>query len=1091
SQREPQGCRWGRRRGLPLGGAAVMRMRRLAPLHADAGAQAARAASGTETRTDTREPPPAPGAVPGADAAARDVSGILQDDLPLAVDTFLQAASEIETAEALATPAAASRALGPSARLDQTARRLRDASWRCPLGADAAECLAAVMSPVLPELQRVVTLVGGVDARSLRESGAAAVLLSAATLGLRMSALYCALASCLGAPVALIVEEIGIAIVRCLKHCVREVVAPLFGAAEGGRRGGGAQAAQRAEAASEADQCSNAELFSAAADAMHGLHEFLSRHSLGDDQLHQLIHMAVGVFFFQEPCFRLCAEAEELLCTIFGRREDLRSSVVSELLQMVPKLPSGRRARRFQLPVSDDSPDSGLSVWTHLLLRLTQCTCLPLREPLGATTEPDLAVVLGRRSAAQMAIVQLTSGLIHRLLLTRSRDDEVRAVLDELVDELLLVAYKPPWPGAPALLRTLTQQLIGIVQPEKKKVSTDALAREYALKLMSKVLTRLWHHHVEAEKACIRLPAWTTPPEQVPRDERLMQHIALRVSMEDGREMPWTAAAKAVRAWDAELLLSTTDEDQSGLCSFTDDIVFRYLVMAHLEDERSVPARCPPVERGGSVSLSACVLPAGHPIHAWSFLVCDWAEASARAHRQRSAELGDDPRKAGKAKSKVGQDSALERFLACGWVSRTLLSGEGSSWRSAGGRRVLMPFAVYKAYRQLRDAEFEGLRKAALDCIVVQANGPAASMRKSAVRALSDVIDIDGAVLSMKPVEETIDMRLRDESAWVRQVSLDVLGRTLEAGMEPAVQEGAAPPVLRGEDSRTASVSAMLLRFHKTVRGRVHDTSVLVRRQASKILSAFVLNHPGHPDVIEVALDLLRRCSDSEALRNLVLGTFELLWFMEEEPTRGAALQLARVVDASRGAESGRGDVLGELLRRFRKNIGARKASKGYEFAIRRWTTLLLNEFVHTHGGPADGQQDRPKKKLRIKTTSSDGKLGEAEERWVQRRSLLSTLEAGILCFSSSATGCSTALPERPALGPNRLDDPSRSRGGLPQERVWTPSVCLVCPCTCQYSDDGLSRARICCSSGRSWPVIRLRGTNFHQVAHAGCAFGL
>ncbi|CAE7232050.1 ycf3 [Symbiodinium sp. CCMP2592] len=172
---------------------------------------------------------------------------------------------------------------------------------------------------------------------------------------------------------------------------------------------------------------------------------------------------------------------------------------------------------------------------------------------------------------------------------------------------------------------------------------------------------------------------------------------------------------------------------------------------------------------------------------------------------------------------------------------------------------------------------------------------------------------------------------------------------------------------------------------------RVNDTAVIVRRQATKILSAFVLNHPDHPDVVPVTLDLLRRSTDSEALRNLVLGTFELLWFMDDEPTPEAARQLCRVVDASRSMVAAVGDVLQELLRRFRKSIGSRKNSKGYEFAIRRWTTLILNEFVRTKCGY--GSETPPFKKAKgsqIELQAAES----AEEQWLMRRSLLSTLEA-------------------------------------------------------------------------------------------------
>ena len=269
----------------------------------------------------------------------------------------------------------------------------------------------------------------------------------------------------------------------------------------------------------------------------------------------------------------------------------------------------------------------------------------------------------------------------------------------------------------------------------------------------------------------------------------------------------------------------------------------------------------------------------------------------------------------------------------------------------------------------------------------MQANSAQSSIRKTAMRALSDIIEVDAKVLAARTVEETVDMRLRDESSWVRQVSLDLLGRVLEGslGEDLADEEGqtatqAATPLVFGADAQTeqaATSRAVLLRFHRTVRGRINDTSVLVRRQASKILSAFVLSHPDHPDVVEVAHDLMRRSSDSDILRNLVLGTFELLWFMDDEPSPRAALQLARVVDASRTMGVGPSEILTELLQRFRKNIGTRKHSKGFDFALRRWTTLMLNEFVQL---------------------GADEKAETAQ----QRRSLLSTLEAFALAQSSA-----------------------------------------------------------------------------------------
>ena len=395
-----------------------------------------------------------------------------------------------------------------------------------------------------------------------------------------------------------------------------------------------------------------------------------------------------------------------------------------------PKIPTGRRAKKFQLPVAEDSPERGLSVWTQLLLRLVQSSCVPLREPPGA--EVDFDAVLSQRAAAQALLTQLTGGLLQRLLLnSRTRDEEMRSILDEHIDELLIVAFKPPCPGALALVRMFVQQLIGLLQPERRK-AVEVSVREFALKLLSKIVVRLWHHHSEASRTHVQMPTWHEKPKGVAKEQRLLQHIALRVSLGEPRagEMPWNEAAKAVEAWDAELFLKHEDGDQTGLASFTDDIVFMYLTMAHLEDERSAPARCPP-GKAGSSAVSAAVFSAVHPVHAWSFLACDWAEQCARRAKlaasdaaeasagQAQAEEATKKRKKGKA-AVLDHQQVVERFLATAWTSPTPLCGEGGSWRggSGGGRRVLLPFTVYKVYRQLRCAELEGIRQACIDCVV-------------------------------------------------------------------------------------------------------------------------------------------------------------------------------------------------------------------------------------------------------------------------------------------------------------------------------------------------------------------------------------
>merc|ERR1719183_1582718 len=112
-------------------------------------------------------------------------------------------------------------------------------------------------------------------------------------------------------------------------------------------------------------------------------------------------------------------------------------------------------------------------------------------------------------------------------------------------------------------------------------------------------------------------------------------------------------------------------------------------------------------------------------------MVCDWAETATRTRKQVEAKDGADDGVDVEAESR---QKVLERLLANFWTSPTVLSGEGGSLRSGGGRRVLLPFIVHKVFRQLQcAASIDSILKLGIDCFVVQANSSQATLRKSAV----------------------------------------------------------------------------------------------------------------------------------------------------------------------------------------------------------------------------------------------------------------------------------------------------------------------------------------------------------------------
>merc|ERR1719453_55160 len=94
-------------------------------------------------------------------------------------------------------------------------------------------------------------------------------------------------------------------------------------------------------------------------------------------------------------------------------------------------------------------------------------------------------------------------------------------------------------------------------------------------------------------------------------------------------------------------------------------------------------------------------------------------------------------------------------------------------------------------------APIDGMLKLGIDCLVMQANSQQATLRRTAVKCLGEVIEIDSRMLTQRAVEETLDMRIRDESAWVRQAALDLLGRLLDT----AEDGDDAPLAASGDDT--------------------------------------------------------------------------------------------------------------------------------------------------------------------------------------------------------------------------------------------------------------------------------------------------
>jgi len=378
-----------------------------------------------------------------------------------------------------------------------------------------------------------------------------------------------------------------------------------------------------------------------------------------------------------------------------------------------------------------------------------------------------------------------------------------------------------------------------------------------------------------------------------------------------------------------------------------------------------------PDEPSSAVAAEDAVLSSEHPIHSRSYVIALWAEQFLEAQRiaaqaveksgavEEPQEDKEDLPKTGKRRgrtndpgSKPVKEKEPERYTSQEKMLIDFLNSEYSAGLDKTSRcpALISKYCVLRLYRQLVSEAMKAARKAVLTALVTNTASAMATLRKSAMRSLGIVIEADVNLVREPSVEYVIQVRSLDDSALVRQMSLDLLGRLLartqEAEDEEKGDEHDDNEEAERNDQNAALAAEILPGFIKVVRGRVADTSMMVRRKAIWILSRILVQQPAdHPDVMPTCVELMKRVNDSEMIKKVVLDTFEKIFFSEArdaEPTEKRAMQFAKLVDAAARFVNQK-DFVEDLLLRYKKSLNS--GDKLFLESLRLWVRVLFDSF--------------------------------------------------------------------------------------------------------------------------------------------------
>ncbi|KAL9669245.1 hypothetical protein QQ045_006788 [Rhodiola kirilowii] len=562
---------------------------------------------------------------------------------------------------------------------------------------------------------------------------------------------------------------------------------------------------------------------------------------LSDSCILQLLKTSFTTFLV-ENIHLLQLKAISVISGIFCSYTQHQTFVIDEVLQVLWKLPVSKRAlRAYLLP---DEEQRQIQMITALLVQLVHCSAnLPETLRQGATGNlKDVAIdalyLTKCHEAVTGVCVSFWSRVLQRITSVKAQEaSELKATVENLVTDLLLILNLPEYPAAAPLLEVLCVLLLQNAGLKSKDIS----ARSMAIDILGPIAARLKNDDVVYKKDQSWITQWSAEgglPGQtglkdacsactVGRSDQLLLDCqsCSRLFHPDcigakeyeissnGFDCPVCVCRKQLITLQSYCKSKYKDDniddlkftDGSGApTSITQVEVIQQVLLDYLQD----------------AGLSEDM----HIFPRW-FHLCMWYKDN--------------------SKSVQSYDYYIARMR-----SKTIVRHSWSifSWSRDTVKKVTLALGQHSSFSRGFDKILYMLLAS------LRENSPI--IRARALRAVSTIVEADPEVLCERSVQSAVEGRFCDSAISVREAALELVGRHI------------------------ASHPEVGLKYFGKVAERIKDTGVSVRKKAIKIIRDMCISNSNFREFTSACIQIISRVSDDEAsIQDLVCKTFYEFWF--------------------------------------------------------------------------------------------------------------------------------------------------------------------------------------------------------------------
>ncbi|KAL9157838.1 hypothetical protein ABFS82_08G029700 [Erythranthe guttata] len=574
------------------------------------------------------------------------------------------------------------------------------------------------------------------------------------------------------------------------------------------------------------------------------LKQLLSIERLSDSCILQLVRTSLQTLLVDNIQL-LQLKAIGLIGGVYYSYTQHRSYMMDETLQILLKLPLSKRVpRTYHLP---DEEQRQIQLVTALLIQMIHYSAnLPevLRQTSG-NPSLDITIDADYPSKCHEAVTEscclFWSRVLERYTGTKNQDaSELKAIMENLVIDLLTTLNLPEYPASAPILEVLCVLLLQNAGPKSK----DIAARTMAIDLLGTIAARLKHDAILCRKEKFWIVQVLMNSESSdPSYARDVCSICLDSTTEgsiyvcQGCNRPFHVDCMGGREQDAP---SGNFECQICLCDKQLLVLKTYCESQNKDDQKQNRSRSGKSSRATATkqeitqqmllnylqdSSSADEL---HLFTRW-FYLCLWYKDDPASQQKFFYFLARM-----KSRAILRDFSSFSSFLTRDSVKKiTLALGQNSSFA--------------RGFDKILQVLLASLRE----------NSP--GIRAKAMRAVSIIVEADPEVLGDKLVQTAVEGRFCDSAISVREAALELVGRHI------------------------ASHPDVGLKYFEKVAERIKDTGVSVRKRAIKIIKDMCTSSADFSHYTTACVEIISRINDEESsIQDLVCKTFYEFWF--EEP---------------------------------------------------------------------------------------------------------------------------------------------------------------------------------------------------------------